>query len=219
MFKKYKSSLNFAFGVLVETCCIGRIPGPQLAGNKPSFVAYIIVSVFCSSEGWSTSDPNIWRSHRDIGPSLRGTNSLRYRGLVDKDHRRRIGHLHLEGLRVPVRILLRILVEWKEGVTALEAPLLEVMGDIPDSQEPRQHPQWTPFGRSLGKDPESGVNGIMPVRVVWLCMLESPVRICLSAGIVSLVLCCLLCPSLLIITGQAQVTPKTLSESFFRNQC
>jgi hypothetical protein len=26
---------------------------------------------------------------------------------------------------------LRILVEWKEGVTALEAALLEVMGDIP----------------------------------------------------------------------------------------
>jgi hypothetical protein len=58
MFKKYKSSLNFAFGVLVETRCIGWIPGPQLAGNKPRFVAYIIVSVFCSSEGWSTSDPN-----------------------------------------------------------------------------------------------------------------------------------------------------------------
>jgi hypothetical protein len=77
-----------------------------------------------------------------------------------------------------------------------------------------------PFGQSLGKDPESGVNGITPVRVVWLtgwymCMLESPVRICLSAGIVSLVLCCLLCPSLLIIMGQAQVTPKTLFLSHF----
>jgi hypothetical protein len=60
------------------------------------------------------------------------------------------------------------------------------MGDIPDDQEPCRHPQWTPFGRSLGKDPESGVNGIAPVRVVWLtgrylCMLESPVQICLSA--------------------------------------
>jgi hypothetical protein len=58
MSKKYKSSLNFVFGVRVETHCIGQIPGPQLAGNKPRFVAYIIVSVFCSSEGWSTSDPN-----------------------------------------------------------------------------------------------------------------------------------------------------------------
>jgi hypothetical protein len=58
MSKKYISSLNFAFGVLVETRCIGRIPGPQLAGNKPCFVAYIIVRVFCSSEGWSTLDPN-----------------------------------------------------------------------------------------------------------------------------------------------------------------
>jgi hypothetical protein len=58
MFKKYKSSLNFAFGVLVETCCVGQIRGPQLAGNKPRFVAYIIMSVFCSSEGWSTLDPN-----------------------------------------------------------------------------------------------------------------------------------------------------------------
>jgi hypothetical protein len=58
MSKKYKSSLNFVFGVLVETRCIGQIPGPQLAGNKPRFLAYIIVSVFCSSEGWSTSDPN-----------------------------------------------------------------------------------------------------------------------------------------------------------------
>jgi hypothetical protein len=46
-------------------------------------------------------------------------------------------------------------------------------------------------------------------------MLESPVRICLSAGIVSFVLCCLLCPSLLIIMGQAQVTPKTLLLSHF----
>jgi hypothetical protein len=64
------------------------------------------------------------------------------------------------------------------------------------------------------------VNGSVPVRVVWLtsqylCMLESPVRICLSAGIVSFVLCCLLCPSLLIIIGQAQVTPKTLFLSHF----
>jgi hypothetical protein len=58
MSKKYKSSLNFVFGVLVETRCVGRIPAPQLARNKPRFVAYIIVSVFCSSEGWSTSDPN-----------------------------------------------------------------------------------------------------------------------------------------------------------------
>jgi hypothetical protein len=58
MSKKYKSSLNFVFRVFVETRCLGRIPGPQLAGNKPRFVAYIIVSVFCSSEGWSTSDPN-----------------------------------------------------------------------------------------------------------------------------------------------------------------
>jgi hypothetical protein len=58
MSKKYKNSLNFVFGVLIENRCIGRIPGPQLAGNKPCFVAYIIVSVFCSSEGWSTSDPN-----------------------------------------------------------------------------------------------------------------------------------------------------------------
>jgi hypothetical protein len=45
-------------------------------------------------------------------------------------------------------------------------------------------------------------------------MLESPVRICLSAGIVSFVLCCRLCPSLLIIMGQAQVTPKTLLSHF-----
>jgi hypothetical protein len=101
---------------------------------------------------------------------------------------------------------------------------LEVMGDIPDSQEPRRHPQWTPFGWSLDKDPESGVNGIAPVRVVWLtgqylCMLESPVRICLSAGIISFVLCCLLCPSLLIIMGQAQVTPKTLLLSHFSEIC
>jgi hypothetical protein len=91
---------------------------------------------------------------------------------------------------------LGILVEWKEGVTALEAPLLEVVGDVPDSQELRQHPQWVPFGRSLGKNPESGVNGSVPVRVVWLtgrylCMLESPVRICVSTGIVS---CSLLSP-------------------------
>jgi hypothetical protein len=62
MFKKYKSSLNFAFGVLIETRCVGQIPGPQLAGNKPHFVAYVIVSVF-SSEGWSTLDPNN-RTHR-----------------------------------------------------------------------------------------------------------------------------------------------------------
>jgi hypothetical protein len=102
MFKKYKSSLNFAFGVLFETRCIRWIPGPQLAGNKPHFVAYIIVSVFFSSEGWSTSDPNIWRFHRDLGPSLRGTNILQYQGLVEKDCGRRIGHLCLEGLRVPV---------------------------------------------------------------------------------------------------------------------
>jgi hypothetical protein len=97
---------------------------------------------------------------------------------------------------------------------------LEVVGDISDGQELRRCPQWMPFGRSLGKDPESGVNGSAPVRVVWLtsrylCMLESPVRICLSAGIVSFVLCCLLCPSLLIIMGQAQVTPKTLFLSHF----
>jgi hypothetical protein len=46
-------------------------------------------------------------------------------------------------------------------------------------------------------------------------MLESPVQICSSAGIVSLVLSCLLCPSLLIIMGQAQVTPKTLFLSHF----
>jgi hypothetical protein len=97
---------------------------------------------------------------------------------------------------------------------------LEVMGNVSDSQEPHRRPQWTLFGRSLGKDPESGVNGSAPVRVVWLtgrylCMLESPVRICLSAGIVSFVLCCLLCPSLLIIMGQAQVTPKTLLLSHF----
>jgi hypothetical protein len=102
---------------------------------------------------------------------------------------------------------------------------LEVVGDISGGQEPCQRPQWMLFGRSLGKDPESGVNGIAPMRVVWLtgwylCMLESPVQICLSAGIVSLVLCCLLCLSLLIIMGQDQVTPKTLlSESFFRNPC
>jgi hypothetical protein len=172
MFKKYKSSLNFAFGVLVETHCIGRIPGPQLAGNKPGFVAYIIVSVFCYSEGWSTSDPNIWRLQRDISPSLRGTNSLRYWGLVEKDHGKRIGHLRLEGLRVPIWIWLRILVEWKEGVTVLEAPLLEVMGDIPDGQEPRWHPQWMPFGRTLGKDPETGVNGITPVSP--FCILTVP---------------------------------------------
>jgi hypothetical protein len=31
--KIYKRSLNFAFGVLIETRCIGQIPGPQLAGN------------------------------------------------------------------------------------------------------------------------------------------------------------------------------------------
>jgi hypothetical protein len=80
---------------------------------------------------------------------------------------------------------LRILIEWKEGVTALEASLLEVVGDIPDGQETRRRPQWMLFGRSLGKDPESGVNGIAPVRVVWLtsrylCMLESPVEfVCL----------------------------------------
>jgi hypothetical protein len=97
---------------------------------------------------------------------------------------------------------------------------LEVVGDIPYGQEPHRRPQWMPFGRSLGKDPESSVNGIEPVTVVWLtgqylCMLESPVRICLSAGIVSFVLCCLLCPSLLIIMGQAQVTPKTLLLSRF----
>jgi hypothetical protein len=101
---------------------------------------------------------------------------------------------------------------------------LEVMGDIPNGQEPRRRPQWTSFGRSLGKDPESGVNGIAPVRVVWLtdrylCMLQSPVRICLSPGIVSFVLCCLLCPSLLIIMGQAQVTPKTLLLSHFSELC
>jgi hypothetical protein len=81
-----------------HTKCSG---GPQLAGNKPHFVAYIIMSVFCSSEGWSISDPNIWRSHRDLSPSLRGTNGLRYRGLVEKDRGRRTGHLRLEGLRVP----------------------------------------------------------------------------------------------------------------------
>jgi hypothetical protein len=73
---------------------------------------------------------------------------------------------------------------------------------------------------SLGKDPKSGVNGSAPVRVVWLtgwylCMLESPVRICWSAGIVSFVLCCFLCPSLLIIVGQAQITPKSLLLSHF----
>jgi hypothetical protein len=76
MSKKYKSSLNFVFGVLVETRCVGQIPRPQLAGNKPHFVAYIIMSVFCSSEGWSTLDPNIWRFHRDLSPSLRGTNGF-----------------------------------------------------------------------------------------------------------------------------------------------
>jgi hypothetical protein len=115
---------------------------------------------------------------------------------------------------------LRILIEWKERVEALEASLLEVVGDTPDGQKPHWHPQWTPFGWSLGKDPKSGVNGITSVRLVWLtgwylCMLESPVRICLSAGIVSHVLCCLLYPSLLIIMGQAQVTPKTLLLSHF----
>jgi hypothetical protein len=47
------SSLNFVFRVLVETRCVGQIPRPQLAGNKPRFVAYI-----CTSEGWSISDPN-----------------------------------------------------------------------------------------------------------------------------------------------------------------
>jgi hypothetical protein len=77
-----------------------------------------------------------------------------------------------------------------------------------------------PFQWSLGKDPESGVNGITLVRVVWftgryLCMLESPVRICLSAGIVYFVLCCFLCPYLLIIMGQAQITPKTFLLSHF----
>jgi hypothetical protein len=46
-------------------------------------------------------------------------------------------------------------------------------------------------------------------------MLESPVQICLSAGIVSLVVCYLLCPSLLIIMGPAQVTPKNLLLSHF----
>jgi hypothetical protein len=60
--KIYKRSLNFAFGVLIETRCIGQLPGPQLAGNKPRFVAYIIMSVFCSSEGWSTLDPNTSRN-------------------------------------------------------------------------------------------------------------------------------------------------------------
>jgi hypothetical protein len=59
MSKKYKSSLNFVFRVCIETHCVGRIPGPQLAGNKPHFVAYIIVSVFCSSEGWLTLDLNM----------------------------------------------------------------------------------------------------------------------------------------------------------------
>jgi hypothetical protein len=46
MSKKYKSSLSFVFGVLVETHCVGRTPGPQLAGDKPRFVAYVILSVF-----------------------------------------------------------------------------------------------------------------------------------------------------------------------------
>jgi hypothetical protein len=45
--------------------------------------------------------------------------------------------------------------------------------------------------------------------------LESPVQICLSAGIVSFVLCCFLCSSFLIIMGQAQVIPKTLLLSHF----
>jgi hypothetical protein len=51
---------------------VGWIPGPQLAGNKPCFVAYIIVSVFCSSEGWSTSVPNTFfvRSGAKQGFSL-----------------------------------------------------------------------------------------------------------------------------------------------------
>jgi hypothetical protein len=66
----------------------------------------------------------------------------------------------------------------------MEVPLLEVVGDDPDSQKPCQRPQWTPFGRILGKDPQPGVNEITPVRIVWLtswylCLLESPVRICL----------------------------------------
>jgi hypothetical protein len=50
-------------------------------------------------------------------------------------------------------------------------------------------------------------------------MLESPVQIFLSAGIVSFVLCCLLCPSLLIIMGQTQVNPKTLLLSHFSETC
>jgi hypothetical protein len=57
MFKKYKSSLNFAFGVLIETHCIGQIPGPQLAGNKPCFVAYIIMSVFVPLRGGRPQTP------------------------------------------------------------------------------------------------------------------------------------------------------------------
>ncbi|KAI5127989.1 Lysine-Specific Demethylase 5B [Manis pentadactyla] len=69
--------------------------------------------------------------------------------------------------RVSARSQSRILTERKERVTTLEAPLLKVVGDVPDERVPGQHPQWMPFGR-LGKDPEHCVIETAPVDVVWL---------------------------------------------------
>ena len=49
----------------------------------------------------------------------------------------------------------------------LEAPLLEVVGDVLNETAPERHPQWMPFGQ-LGKDPEGCVIETAPVDVVWL---------------------------------------------------
>ncbi|KAF6384981.1 hypothetical protein mRhiFer1_008834 [Rhinolophus ferrumequinum] len=110
----------------------------------------------------------------------------------------------------------------KERVTTLEAPLLEVVGDVPDEKVAQQRPQWTPFGGALGKDPERGVTGVIetaPVDVVWLTgwwVLKSPVRSCVFAGTVSFVLSFVFSWFLFVtIMGQAQVTPKTLLLNHF----
>lgn len=107
-------------------------------------------------------------------------------------------------------------------VTTLEASLLEVVGDVPDEKVAQRRPQWTPFGRALGKDLERGETGVIetaPVDVVWLTgrwVLKSPVRSCVFAGTVSFVLSFAFSWFLFVtIMGQVQVTPKTLLLNHF----
>lgn len=136
--------------VLVETRCTGQTLGPQLAGNKPRCVTCIIVSVFCLFERWSTPDPHILRARPEsLDPSSGRQTIPQYRGVL-RSRGRRFGHLQEgrtdTGSR-PERLKqasalsqLRNLTERKERVTTLEAPLLEVAGDVPDEAVPERRP-------------------------------------------------------------------------------